>query len=282
MGSSAGLSDFLRSVGAIAPVLIGISFFGVSLAVAEYVVVRRKMLDDYGLKLVDFIWVCTSAVALLFLLLSIRETALKDHIAEAEGRAARVRDELERLIPHVTSLCMAGRWPGVDARPIYTEAQLQEHEAAGHRAYMANGGLVTPDCMDPIFTSTLMAVSGSEQLWRQSPSVEAALAFEAYRRELFGSRLPAQRQEVMPQLTEKAIQNGRIAVAYFDGRFGEIVAGKDSSGRAAAEYKVIHAVVTFGKLWPFVLSLALAFRLAKAHLDLRNARRKPVVAAQPM
>ena len=87
---------------------LGIGWFVVVCVLVEVYVVRRRILSDRSLKAIDFVWVCTSAVTLTFLLLNARDTLLKDEVAALENSSLLERQVQYGKIQAGSAACEAG------------------------------------------------------------------------------------------------------------------------------------------------------------------------------
>jgi len=249
---------------AILPIAIGLSYFVSVYVCVEIWIVRRAWLSEYRGKIIDLIWVCTSAVSLAFLLLSLRETSLRDRMNTDEASSLEVRQAYVHKMQTGTEDCMAGIWP---------------KGAIKGKSYSENGNLVTDACSGVSF---LLNVAGrffnDDNLWRDRPTLQNASEFSRVFDEVFGSGF----SDIFAHgwTVHRPIDNLTFeAKTELSAWAKDVVAWKRDAAEANFEFKVVHAISGYGFLWPFALASALAFRLGKARADLIVARAKLKKAA---
>jgi hypothetical protein len=223
----------------------------------DWWVVRRRALSDYYLKVVDFAWVCASAIELVFLLLAARESLLVDRINVAEARSATIREAYYNKMRTGTDECMAGTWPP---------------GAVKGKSYTENGNFVTEACTG---VSAALDFFGrffdDTPLWRYPASLETAEKFSAAYEQVFVGDFNHlfetgwAKPRAIDALTVKA-KNEFAAAAQ------AIVANKQFAGRAQLEKELVHDVAAVGMYWPLVAATALAFSIGKARVELREAK----------
>ena len=248
-----------------------LAYFILLSIVVEMLVVRRKMLSDYQLKIIDFVWVSTSAVTLIFLLLSGREVTLRDRLVSLEQRSASLREYVTTRTRSDTDRCMVGDWPPGAPRP-------KEASRGARYIYHQNGNFVTAPCRGVSLTAEYVGrfFDIDDPLWRMQPGGATANAFQERFANVFDDRT-----FIREFRQNSGDDKGPDALAIearneYSAQARKIVSWKRQAGVLAAEQTMIHAVVAksqYGYVWPFLLATALAFRLGKSRLDVLAARR---------
>lgn len=245
-----------------APVLVGFTYFAVLYLIVELYVVRKRAITDYGLRIVDFLWTCTSGVSLFLLLISTRDNALKDQIAGFEHRSSELREQMIDKSRQAAFQCMAGEWPS---------------GAVKGKSYHENRNFVTDACSGVGAASNYVGrFFNDDRLWRMSSSLDTGDHFTKAFEDTFGAEFSATfasfwiSPHKLDELTRRAFE-------YYRGYAQNITESKEKVGRLSFEERIVHAVVMYTSYWPFLLATAFAFRLGKSRLDLRGARKSDAV-----
>lgn len=258
----ASLKEFFLAIG---PVGLGIVFFVLAFIVVESTIVNRRLLSNYQLKAIDFVWACITAFSLVISLCSARENRLGERIASLEHAADSIRNTVLARIGEAPQDCMAGTWPP---------------GAIKGKSYEENGNMVTENCTGVSAVSDwsmgfFSETSLLERLWSEGPSKENAAAFSAKFQERYGPNAPdelAHNQNPQRPLDKLGLE----AFKYYSSQARAIVQEKQAAARLASEKSIVHWVATHSSFWPFLLSFGLALALGKAHRELLDARKKEV------
>jgi hypothetical protein len=171
--SSDGNEESREMLRAILPIVVGVTYFITVYFCVEIWIVRGARLSDYRGKVIDLIWVCTSAVSLSFLLLNLRETSLRDRINNDEASSLAIRQAYVRKMQTGTDDCMAGNWP---------------KGAKSGKSYHENGNMVTEACAGvSLFLGRFFQ---DDNMWRDQPSIQNASRFSDVFEQVFGSGFP--------------------------------------------------------------------------------------------
>src|SRR4051812_29516623 len=109
-------------VKAILPIVIGVLYFATIYFLVEMWIVSRARLSDYRGKIIDLVWVCTSAVSLLFLLINARDATLRSRIDHQELASLEIKRVFGQKAGSVDNDCRNGNWP---PRSVVAEGQSQ-------------------------------------------------------------------------------------------------------------------------------------------------------------
>jgi hypothetical protein len=267
------MSEVAEAFRAAGPIGVGLVYFVAACAVAEFVVVRRRRFGEYQLKLIDLIWVCTSAVSLLFLLLALRENQLSGHIELLEERSATIRRATESHLVRASEQCAAGAWP-TSAKSIVDDLRRRHSLPAERPGTPRTDGPISSACwsVSQVAYAFLGFFAEGNAVWQLPPSRSRTQEFAAAAAETARFATQEGYAERMRIPIRPDDDLSREARGHYTGLMNEVLSHKQEADRAASERTWIHASQRLGHGWVYIFATALAFRLAKSRLDLLTVR----------